>query len=53
VRQPPACPSLLVDIPTDFFATLPLTPVVGGLLAALAALRRAGGVDPSTAFANR
>lgn len=35
------------------YATLPLTAIVVGLVASLAALRRAVGADPSTAFANR
>ncbi len=45
--------ALRVDIPPTSYATLPLTAIVVGLVASLAALRRAVGVDPSTAFANR
>jgi putative ABC transport system permease protein len=45
--------ALRVDIPTSSFATLPLSAVFVGLVAALAALRRSVSVDPSTAFANR
>lgn len=45
--------ALRVDIPTRSFATLPLSAVFVGLVAALAALRRSVSVDPSTAFANR
>jgi putative ABC transport system permease protein len=40
-----------VDIPAVAFVELPLSAVIVGLLASLAALRRAASVDPSAAFA--
>jgi putative ABC transport system permease protein len=40
-----------VDIPDSSFVILPLSAVVVGLLASVAALRRAVSVDPSAAFA--
>jgi putative ABC transport system permease protein len=40
-----------VDIPGSAFVVLPLSALIVGLLASLAALRRAASVDPSTAFA--
>ena len=43
--------ALRVDIPISSYATLPLSACLVGLVAALVTLRRAVGVDPSTAFA--
>jgi putative ABC transport system permease protein len=40
-----------VDIPASAFFVLPLSALVVGLIASLAALRRAASVDPSAAFA--
>ncbi len=40
-----------VDIPGNAFVVLPLSALVVGLLASLAALRRAAAVDPAAAFA--
>jgi putative ABC transport system permease protein len=40
-----------VDIPGSAFVVLPLSALVVGLLASLAALRRAASVDPAAAFA--
>jgi putative ABC transport system permease protein len=40
-----------VDIPGSAFIVLPLSALVVGLLASLAALRRAASVDPAAAFA--
>jgi len=40
-----------VDIPGNAFVVLPLSALVVGLLASLAALRRAASVDPAAAFA--
>ena len=40
-----------VDIPGNAFIVLPLSALVVGLLASLAALRRAASVDPAAAFA--
>ncbi len=40
-----------VDIPASAFVVLPLSALVVGLLASLAALRRAASVDPASAFA--
>jgi putative ABC transport system permease protein len=40
-----------VDIPGSAFVVLPISAVIVGLLASLAALRRAVSVDPATAFA--
>ena len=40
-----------VDIPDSAFFVLPLSALVVGLIASLAALRRAASVDPSAAFA--
>jgi putative ABC transport system permease protein len=43
--------ALNVAIPTSAFATLPLSAIVVGLVASLAALRRAVSIDPAMAFA--
>jgi putative ABC transport system permease protein len=40
-----------VDIPASAFVVLPLSALVVGLLASLAALRRAASIDPASAFA--
>jgi putative ABC transport system permease protein len=40
-----------VDIPSSAFFILPLSALIVGLIASLAALRRAASVDPSAAFA--
>jgi putative ABC transport system permease protein len=40
-----------VDIPGSAFVVLPLSALAVGLIASLAALRRAASVDPATAFA--
>jgi len=42
-----------VDIPVSAFVVLPLSAIAVGLIASLAALRRAVSVDPATAFAGR
>jgi len=42
-----------VDIPLSAFVVLPLSAIAVGLVASLAALRRAVSVDPATAFAGR
>jgi putative ABC transport system permease protein len=39
-----------VDIPGSAFIVLPLSALVVGMLASLAALRRAASVDPASAF---
>jgi putative ABC transport system permease protein len=40
-----------VDLPTSAFVTLPVSALVVGLVASLAALRRAVSADPAKAFA--